>query len=564
MSGLPFLLLVVGSVAVLTPVLGRYLHQVLDPRKPSRLFDPIERGIFRVCAVDSDGEQRWSTYLASVLALGAVSLVLLYAILRLQGVLPLNPTTRAGVEPALAFNVAASFVSNTNWQNYGGEATLSHLSQMAGLGVQNFVSAGVGLAVMAAFLRGLARHRADTIGNFWVDLTRVTVRLLLPASLLFAFVLVSDGVVQNFEGFTEVTTLEGGSQMIPGGPAASQVAIKQLGTNGGGFFNTNSSHPFENPGPVSNLVSTVALVLIPFATVDTFGRMVKSRRDAYAVMAAMAVLWLASVGLAMYFESGSTPALDQTVVQVEPTVDAPGGNLEGKETRLGSQLSAVWAASTTATSNGSVNSMHDSYTGWGGMVALGNILLGEVSPGGVGVGLTGMLIAALLTVFLAGLMVGRTPEYLGKKIQAAEVSLVAIYFLTVPLLVLGFSAISVVTPGGMDAQGNPGPHGFTELLYAFASPANNNGSAFAGFASNTPWYNLTQAAAMLSGRYVLIMAVLAIGGSLSRKPRVEPGIETFPTGTPLFVGLLLAVIVIVTGLTYFPALVLGPIAEGLS
>lgn len=560
-----FLGLLVAVTAVLTPLLGRYLASVFGGgRIPGdRVLLPVERFIYRVTGVDAGSEQRWTGYAMSLLAFSAVSLAVLYGILRLQGVLPFNPTHVPGVDPALAFNIATSFVTNTNWQNYGGEATLSHLSQMVGLTVQNFVSAGVGLAVLAALIRGLTRRGTREVGNFWVDLTRSVTRILIPVSLLFAIVFVSQGMVQNFDGFTEVTTLEGTTQAIPGGPVASQIAIKQLGTNGGGFFNVNSSHPFENPNGATNFLSTLALVLLPFATVDWFGREAGNQRNGWALMAAMALLWIASVIVAMTAEQGGNPLLTAAGADQVATAESPGGNMEGKEARFGPGLSALWGASTTATSNGSVNSMHDSYTPLGGLMTLFNMLLGEVSPGGIGVGLVGMLVFTLLTVFIAGLMVGRTPEFLGKKIEAPEVKLVTLYVLAMPVLVLGFTAASIFVPGALDARANPGPHGFSELLYAIASPANNNGSAFAGFGSNTAWYNPVQALSMLVGRFFLIIPVLAIAGSLGQKAIAAPGEGTFPTHTPLFVTLLLGVVLIVAGLTFLPALVLGPIVEAL-
>jgi K+-transporting ATPase ATPase A chain len=565
MSGWWFLGILVATTAVLTPVLGRYLASVYGsgPSFGDPLFGPLERVVYRITGVDPETEQHWTSYVWSLLAFTAASLAILYAVLRLQRSLPFNPTGMPGVDPALAFNVAVSFVTNTNWQNYVGEATLSHLSQMVGLTVQNFVSAGVGLAVLAAFIRGLTRNESREVGNFWVDLTRSVTRILLPLSVILALVLVSQGVVQSLSGFSTIETLEGGTQVIPGGPAASQVAIKQLGTNGGGFFNVNSAHPLENPNGVTNFISTLALVLLPFATVDWFGRASRNRRNGYALMAAMAVLWLGSVGVAVVAESSGNAALADLGVDQTVTAESPGGNMEGKEVRFGPELSAIWGASTTATSNGSVNSMHDSFTPLGGLVTIGNLVLGEVSPGGVGVGLAGMLMFALLTVFLAGLMVGRTPEFLGKKIESAEVKLVTLYLLAMPILVLGFAAASIFVPGALDARANSGPHGFSELLYAIASPANNNGSAFAGFGSNTGWYNPVQALSMLVGRFFLIIPVLAVGGSLGAKTTVPSGEGTFPTDSPLFVTLLIGVVLVVAGLTFFPALTLGPIAEAL-
>jgi len=557
--------LLVTLVFTLTPMLGRYLARVFSPGPApgDRVFLPVERAVYRVVGVDPDREQRWTGYTMSLLAFSVISFLGLYALLRLQGVLPLNPDQRPGVPPSLAFNTAVSFVTNTNWQNYGGEATLSHFSQAAGLATQNFVSAAVGLAVMAALLRGMVRRGATTVGNFWVDLTRVTVRVLVPISLVLALGLVSQGVVQNFHQSRVVVTLEGGSQSIPGGPAASQIAIKQLGTNGGGFFNTNSSHPLENPNGISNFLETLAIVLIPFSTTATYGHMAGSRRQGRVVLAVMTVLWLGSLSVAVWGEARGNPALTSAGVDQVAAADSPGGSLEGKEVRFGPVASAVWAASTTGTSSGSVNAMHDSLTPVGGLVALGNMLLGEVSPGGVGVGLTGMLVFAILAVFIAGLVVGRTPEFIGKKIQAPEVELAMLHVLAMPIVVLGFTAVAVVLPGVLASRANPGAHGFSEILYAFASAGNNNGSAFAGLIGNTPFLNITQAVAMLVGRLLLIVPVLGLAGSLAAKQPVPASAGTFPTDTPLFAVLLLAVVLIVAGLTFFPALALGPVLEAL-
>jgi K+-transporting ATPase ATPase A chain len=468
------------------------------------------------------------------------------------------------VVPHLSFNTAVSFMTNTNWQSYGGETTLSHLTQMVGLTVQNFVSAAAGMAVMAALIRGLARRRAATIGNFWVDLTRTTLRVLLPLSFVFTLVFVSQGVIQNFDGHTDVTTVEGSTQAIPGGPAASQIAIKQLGTNGGGFFNVNSAHPFENPTALNDFVELYAIVLIPFALAFTFGRMAGDRRQGRAVFAVMFAIWtVLSVG-AMTLEGNGNPAVTELGVDQTVTSEQAGGNLEGKEVRFGPAASALWAVSTTGTSNGSVNSMHDSYTPLGGMTAMAHMMLGEVSPGGVGVGLNGMLIMVILAVFIAGLMVGRTPEYLGKKIQAAEMKLVVLYVLAMPLALLGFAAASVVLKSALGSVSNPGPHGLSEMLYAFSSAANNNGSAFAGLTTSTQWYDTTLGLAMLVGRFFLIIPVLAIAGSMARKQPAPASAGTLPTHTPLFGGLVIGVTVIVAGLTFFPALALGPLVEHLS
>jgi K+-transporting ATPase ATPase A chain len=456
-------------------------------------------------------------------------------------------------------------MTNTNWQSYAGEATMSHLTQMTGLAVQNFVSAAAGMAVMAALIRGLARRQASTLGNFWVDLTRSTTRILLPMAFVVAIILVSQGVVQNLHGFTSVTTLEGAVQAIPGGPAASQIAIKQLGTNGGGFFDMNSSHPLENATAISNFVETWAIVIIPLALALTFGRMVGDRRQGRAVFAIMGGILLAVSLGAMYAEGTGNPELDAMHVDQSISADgAGGGYLEGKETRFGTGASGMWAAFTTGTSNGSVNSMHDSMTPLGGGLALTHMLLGEVSPGGVGVGLNGMLIMIILSVFIAGLMVGRTPEYLGKKIQAPEMKLVVLYLMAMPAAVLTFTAASVVLDSALASRANPGAHGFTEILYAFTSAGNNNGSAFAGITANTDWYTTTQGLAMLVGRFLLIIPVLAIAGSMARKQMVPPSAGTLPTHTPLFGGLVVGVVIVVAGLTFLPALALGPILEQLS
>jgi len=557
--------LLVTLVFALTPVLGRYLARVFSPGPApgDRVFLPVERAVFRVVGVDPDREQRWTGYTMSLLAFSVVSFVGLFALLRLQGMLPLNPDRLPGVPTGLAFNTAVSFVTNTNWQNYAGEATLSHFSQAVGLATQNFVSAAVGLAVMAALLRGLVRRGATTVGNFWVDLVRVSVRVLLPVSLVFALGLVSQGVVQNFHESRAVVTLEGRSQSIPGGPAASQIAIKQLGTNGGGFFNTNSSHPLENPNGMSNFLETLAIVLIPFATTATYGQMVGSRRQGRVVLAVMAVLWLGSLSVAVWAEARGNPLLTAAGADQVAAADSPGGSLEGKEVRFGPVASAVWAASTTGTSSGSVNAMHDSLTPVGGLVTLGNMLSGEVSPGGVGVGLTGMLVFVILAVFIAGLVVGRTPEFIGKKVQAPEVQLAMLHVLAMPIVVLGFTALAVLLPGALASRANPGAHGFSEVLYAFASTGNNNGSAFAGLVGDTPFFNITLAVAMLVGRFLPIVPVLGLAGSLATKQPVPASAGTFPTDTPLFAVLLLAVVLIVAGLTFFPALALGPVLEAL-
>jgi potassium-transporting ATPase potassium-binding subunit len=565
-SWLQFVVLV-ALVAVTAPFIGRYMARVYDdsdrPAPGDRFFLRIERPIYRICRVDPGREQRWTVYAYSVLAFSVISLLILYLQLRIQDSLPFNPTNMPAVGQHLSFNTAVSFSTNTNWQSYSGESTMSHLSQMLGLAVHNFVSAAAGMAVLAAFIRGLARRRASTLGNFWVDLTRTTTRILLPACFVFALILVSQGVIQNFHGFTEVTTLEGGSQVIPGGPVASQIAIKQLGTNGGGFFNTNSAHPFENSTPFNNFLETYAIVIIPFALAFTYGYMVKDRRQGRAVFAIMAAIWLVMSLAAMGLETNGNSELDQFGVDQTATADQAGGNMEGKEVRFGPSASGLWAGSTTGTSNGSVNSMHDSFTPLGGGIPLIQMMLGEVSPGGVGVGLNGLLIMAILSVFIAGLMVGRTPEYLGKKIQAPEMKLVVLYVLAMPAVLLAFAAVSVLLDSALTTN-NPGAHGLSEILYAFTSASNNNGSAFAGLTTATQWYDTTLGIAMLVGRFFLIIPVLAIAGSLARKQPAPATAGTFPTHTPLFGGLVVGVVAIVAGLTFFPALALGPIVEQLS
>jgi K+-transporting ATPase ATPase A chain len=560
------LLLIVGILAVLVPVTGRYLAAVYGGAAApgDRVFGPVDRVIYRLCGIDESSEQRWTGYLRSLLAFSLIGFAVLYLILRFQGTLPGNPVELGAVPAALAFNTAVSFVTNTNWQAYGGETTMSHFSQMVGLTVQNFVSAAAGMAVAVAIIRGVARARSATIGNFWVDLTRTITRVLVPMALVGAVLLVGTGVVQNFTGSTTATTLEGATQLIPGGPAASQVAIKQLGTNGGGFFNVNSAHPLENPTPWSNLVEMVMILLIPLSFPIAYGRLVADRRQGRLLLGVMAAVLLTATGVAALAESSGNPEL--TAVGVDQSISASqgGGNLEGKEVRFGSAASGFWAAATTNTSNGSVNSMHDSFTPLGGGVALLSMLFGEVSPGGVGVGFMGLFIYALLAVFVAGLMVGRTPEYLGKKIQAAEMKLMMLYLLAMPVVVLAFSAVSVVWSSARESIQDPGPHGLTEVLYAFGSGGNNNGSAFAGFGADTPWFNGAIGVAMIVGRFFLIIPAVALAGSLAAKPKVPESAGTLPTHGPLFGGLVVGVVLIIAGLTFFPALALGPIIEQLS
>jgi len=555
----------VALLGISTPLLGRYMARVFGGGSSpgDRVFRPIERRIYQLCRIDPRREQRWSVYAISLLAFSLMSVLFLYALLRLQGHLPFNPDHQKAVGPALSFNTAVSFVTNTNWQNYSGESTMGHLAQMAGLAVQNFMSAAVGLAVAVALIRGLIRRRANTIGNFWVDVTRAVTRILLPMSIVFSLVLVSQGATQNLRGARTTASVEGSRQSVPGGPLASQEAIKELGTNGGGFYNANSAHPFENPNPFTNLLEIWLLLSIPFALTFTFGTMARDRRQGWAVFAAMFALWLVPALLAMAFETGGNKNLAALGADQQVTASQPGGNMEGKEIRFGPAASGLFAASTTATSTGSVDAAHDSFTPLGGAVPLVNILLGEVTPGGVGSGLYGMLVFALLSVFIAGLMVGRTPEFLGKKIQAAEMKLVVLYVLFVPLAVLTFAGVSIVLRTAVGSLGNAGAHGLTEMTYAFASAGNNNGSAFGGLAGNTQWFNTTLGLAMLVGRFLLVVPVLAIAGALARKQPVPVSAGTFPTNGPLFAGLLAAVVVVVVGLTYFPVVALGPVVEHL-
>jgi potassium-transporting ATPase potassium-binding subunit len=529
--------------------LGDYMAWALTSPKHLR----VERWCYRLCRIDAGAEQTWRGYAGSLLAFSAASVLLLYGMLRLQGYLPLS-LGHGAVPPALSFHTAVSFVTNTNFQNYSGEQALGHGVQMAGLTVQNFVSAAVGLAVALALVRGLVRAGSKTVGNFWVDLVRACVRILLPLACVFALVLVSQGVVQNLRGPREVTTPSGGTQEIPGGPVASQEAIKELGTNGGGFYNANSAHPFENPTPLSNLVEVFLLLVIPFALTGTFGKLAGDRRQGYVIAVVMLALWVASALLLWHFEAGGNPAYPDGVA---------GGNLVGKEVRFGVPGTSLFAASTTGTSTGAVNGSMDSLTAFGGAVPLVNMMLSEVTPGGVGSGLYGILVLAILSVFIAGLMVGRTPEYLGKRIEPREMKLVTLYILAVPVVVLGLAAVAVALPATRASILNTGPHGLSEVLYAFTSQGNNNGSAFAGLNGNTAFYNIAGGVAMLLGRFATIVAGLALAGALAAKRPVPVTPGTFPTASPLFAGLLAGVVLIVTALIYFPALALGPIVEGL-
>jgi K+-transporting ATPase ATPase A chain len=551
-------------LAISTPLLGSYMAKVYAGGKApgDRVFGPGERGIYRACGVDEKSEQRWQTYAISLLAFSFASVIILYAQIRLQGHLPFNPDGFQGPKATLSFNTAVSFLTNTNWQNYSGESTMSHLTQMSGLAVHNFVSAAAGAAVAVALIRGLTRRRTHTLGNFWVDLVRTTTRILLPLSFVFALVLVSQGAVQNFHAAKRVTTVAGQTQTLPGGPIASQEAIKEIGENGGGPDNANSAHPYENPNPITNILQIWLLLAIPFAFPWMFGKMAGDLKQGIAVVSAMFVLWFAISMVAMVFETGGNNKLPAGVSQTATSTQA-GGNMEGKETRFGTAASGLFAGSTTGTSTGAVDSTHDSYTPIGGAAPLVNIMLGEVDPGGTGSGLYGMLLFALLSVFIAGLMVGRTPEYLGKKIQGNEMKLVVLYILFVPLVILLFTGISVVMHSSLNSPANNGPHGLTEITYAFTSQANNNGSAFGGLTGNTNWFNITGGISMLVGRFFLMIPVLAIAGSLGRKQPTPATAGTFPTNTGLFATLLTGVVVIVVGLTYFPMIALGPVVEHL-
>jgi len=549
-----------AAILAVTRPLGAYLHDVLEGERHflQRPLGWLERLVYRLGGVNG-GEQPWPVYAGALLAFSAASLLVTYLIQRLQGLLPLNPQALGAVEEGSAFNTAVSFTTNTNWQGYAGETTMSYLSQMAGLAWHNFVSAAVGIAVAVALARGLTRKGEGkgpgTIGNFWVDVTRATVYVLLPLSVVLALILVQQGVIQNLSPYVEVETLEGGRQTLAMGPVASQEAIKQLGTNGGGFFNANASHPFENPNPLTNFLSLFLIFAIPAGLTYTFGRMAKDQRQGWALFGAMGLLFFAGVAAAYWAEAQGNP-----IVARAGAVQAL-GNMEGKEVRFGVAVSALYAVVTTAASCGAVNSMHDSFTALGGLVPLFNIQLGEVVFGGVGAGLYGMLVMAILSVFIAGLMVGRTPEYLGKKIETRELKLAMLYALVFPLVILGLAAWSAVAPYGLSSLNNAGPHGLSEILYAFSSAAGNNGSAFAGLNANTPWYNTSLGIAMLIGRFWMILPALAIAGTLAGKKQAPPGPGTLPTSGPLFAALLVGVILIVGALTFFPALSLGAIVE---
>jgi len=574
------ILVFLGLILAATKPVGWYMARVFEREKTflDPVLRPVERLLYRLTLVDENHEMRWTEYAVAMLLFSGVSMLALYLIERAQALLPWNPQKFAGVGSDLAFNTAASFTTNTNWQNYGGESTMSYLTQMAGLAYHNFASAAVGIALAIAFIRGIARREKDTIGNFWVDITRCTLWVLLPLCLLFAMVLASQGVVQNMRPYDTVKLVEPQQvqktgadgkpvtatitdQVIAQGPVASQEAIKMLGTNGGGFFNANSAHPFENPTPLSNFLEILSIFLIPAGLTYTLGRITGSQRHGWAVWAAMAVLFIAGVSTAYWAEARGNPLLHG--VDQRASLSQPGGNMEGKEVRFGIAGSALFATVTTDASCGAINSWHDSFTPLGGMVPLVNMMLSETVFGGVGAGLYGILIYVVLSVFIAGLMVGRTPEYLGKKIEAYDVKMAMLVTLVFPLIILALTAISSVRGFGTTSISNPGPHGLSQILYAFTSMAGNNGSGFGGLNGNTPWYNIAGAFTMLIGRFFMILPMLAIAGNLAKKRYIAPSLGTFPVTTPLFSALLAGVIVIVGALTFFPALSLGPILEHL-
>ena len=540
--------LLILALAVCYRPLGDYIARVVTTDRDWR----VERAIYRTMGVDPRADMRWSVYARSVLAFSAMSVLFVYLFERLQGHLFLS-NGQGAVTPDLAWNTAASFTTNTNWQNYSGETTMAYLTQMSGLAVQNFVSAAVGIAVVVAMIRGFVRSRTDRLGNFWVDLTRITLRVLLPLSIIGAIILVAGGAVDNFTATHVVHTVTGSQQVMVGGPVASQEVIKEMGNNGGGFYNANSAHPFENPNPFTNWFEIFIILLIPFALCRTFGKMVKDRRQGYALLSVMVILWISSVGLVSFFENQHSGL----------ALKAAGAAMEGKNVAFGIPGSSLFAASTTVTSTGAVNSFHDSFTPFGGMMVLFNMMMGEVEPGGVGAGLYGLLIIAVITVFVGGLMVGRTPEYIGKKIRPVEMKYAALYMLAMPTIVLVFAGLSLAFRVPRESILNSGPHGLTEIVYAYTSMANNNGSAFAGLATNTTWFNVTGGIVMLLGRFTPEIFALGLAGSLARQTKTPESAGTMPTHKPLFVGMMIGVILIIVGLTFFPALALGPFAEGL-
>jgi K+-transporting ATPase ATPase A chain len=552
------IILYCAIIVALVKPLGWYMTRVFNGEHTflSPILRPVESGLYWIGGVDERREQHWLTYTVAMLLFHVGGVLIIYALMRLQALLPLNPAEQSAVAPDLSFNTAISFITNTNWQNYGGESTLSYLVQMLGLTHQNFLSAATGIALAVALIRGFSRSSMRTIGNFWVDVTRCTLYVLLPICVVYALFLVWQGMPQTLGPYVDATTLEGAKQTIAVGPVASQVAIKMLGTNGGGFFNANAAHPFENPTALSNFVQMISIFALGAALTNVFGRMVGDQRQGWAILAVMGVLFVAGVAVTYWAESGGTTALHALGLE--------GGNMEGKEVRFGIIASSLFAVITTAASCGAVNAMHDSFTALGGMIPLINIQLGEIIVGGVGAGLYGMLIFVIISIFVAGLMVGRTPEYVGKKVEAREVKMAMLAILVLPLMYLGWTAVAVVYPPAVASIANPGPHGFTEVLYAYTSQTGNNGSAFAGLTGNTVFYNLTGAVAMFVGRFFMIVPAMALAGSLAGKKSHPPSVGTFPTTGGLFVGLVVGVIVIIGGLTFFPALALGPIVEHLA
>jgi K+-transporting ATPase ATPase A chain len=549
--------LMVAAVALLVKPLGLYMATVFEGRRNflTPVLGPVEAVFYGISGVKPDKEQGWLGYTLAMLAFSIAGFVSLFLILRFQDLLPLNPQGFAGVAPDLAFNTAVSFVTNTNWQSYSGEVTMSHFSQMAGLAVHNFLSAAVGIAMAVALTRAFARSGAQTLGNFWVDMTRATLYVLLPLAILLTIAFIALGLPQTLDASAVATTLEGTQQTIALGPVASQEAIKQLGTNGGGFFNVNAAHPFENPNAISNFLNILAMLAVSSALVYAFGEMVKARKQGWAILIAIGILLVAGAGLVYWAETWGNPIV--TALGVDPAL----GNMEGKEVRFGQSLSALYAAVTTGLSDGGVNGMLGSFTALGGLVPMFLIQLGEILPGGTGSGLYGMVVFCILAVFVAGLMVGRTPEFLGKKIEAREMKFAMLAVLILPLAILGFTAVAAVLPFAVSSVGTGGPHGLSEILYAYTSAAGNNGSAFGGLTANTPWFNTTLGIAMLLGRFAYVVPVMAIAGSLVAKTTVPPSSGTFPTHGPLFIGLLIGIILIMGGLQFFPALALGPIVE---
>jgi K+-transporting ATPase ATPase A chain len=549
------IILYCAIVIALVKPLGWYMTRVFNGEATflSPLMRPVERGLYWIGGVDEEREQHWLTYTVAMLLFHVGGFLIIYGVMRLQAVLPFNPEAQSAVAEDLSFNTAISFITNTNWQSYGGESTLSYLVQMLGLTHQNFLSAATGIALAVALIRGFSRSSVRTIGNFWVDVTRSTLYLLLPICIIYTLFVVWQGIPQTLGAYVDATTLEGAKQTIAVGPVASQVAIKMLGTNGGGFFNANAAHPFENPTALSNFVQMISIFLIGAALTNVFGRMVGDQRQGWAILAVMGVLFLAGVVITYAAEAGATSSLS--------ALGLSGGNMEGKEVRFGIVASSLFAVITTAASCGAVNAMHDSFTALGGMIPLINMQLGEIIIGGVGAGLYGMLLFVVLAIFVAGLMVGRTPEYVGKKIEAREVKMAMLAILVLPLMYLGWTAVAVVLPSGVAAMANAGPHGFTEVLYAFTSATGNNGSAFAGLSANSFFYNLTLASSMFVGRFFMIVPAMALAGSLAGKKSIPPSAGTLPTTGGLFIGLVVGVILIIGGLTFFPALALGPIVE---